>query len=392
MVHRVDPNSALSQDARLRYPFIRDMETTPPPVPSSVPPIPEPKPVATVAKWRWWLFLVIIGPYPTLIGIVLPWFKETYWPSAKSEGPALGTTTSELAVQATLALLSFAVPLGIAWLIARPTISELGMNRSRSRDWPTWAWLLLAALFTAGWMFIYVVLKLQDLKPGQDPIAFLKPLLTGTVFAWLFVPPAVAIPVLFLVRRFLPPWIATPTCQGAVYSVLLRLGAGVAILAVILIVSVVKGIPLDGMMKQVQENQPKVENLVSKDALENNWAYLLLGMTLVSFVMAGWREELWRSATMLAMEKLFPSLRYFRMGQALLIFLPALIFAFGHFGQGIGGIILTGLIGIGCGALILFQKNIWTAVMAHGFIDATSFAMLPFALDLIKKAQQAAGH
>ncbi len=385
-------NSALSPEVPLRYPFIRDMETTPPPVPSSVPPVPEPTPVATVAKWRWWMFLLLIGPYPTLIGLVLPWIKATYWPSSEPSGPALGTTAFDLTSQALLALLSFLVPLGIAWMIARPTVDELGMRRSSGRDWPTWVWLTTMALFAAGWVFICLALKLQDLKPGQNPIAFLKSALDGIFFSWLLIPPATVILGLFLVRRFLPRWIAVPTCQGAVYSVLLRFGAGALIFGVLLTVSLAKGVSLDEVMTQVRENQPKVENLVSKDALETNWAYLLLGMTLVSFVMAGWREELWRSATMLAMEKLAPGLRYARLGRVLLVLVPALIFAFGHAGQGVGGIILTGLIGLGCGTLILFQRNIWTAVMAHGFIDATSFAMLPFALDLLKKTQQVTGH
>lgn len=365
------------------------METTPPPVPfpapsNSLPPQP-------VAKWRWWFLLLVVGPYPVFIGIILPQILSQLGLSLKDDGPALGRNSTALLIGSAITFLTFAVPMAIAWWVARPSLQDLGLRRSTSKDWPTWIWLIVLGLLTLGWMVVFVGIKMQDYKKGADIVAYVRAMLDGAFFVGLFTPPVIGSIAILLIRRFTPAWISVPTCQGAVYSVLLRLAAGAVVVCFLLGMMLFKGISIEEATKVVQDNQPKVENLVSKDALQNDWAYLLLGMTVVSFVVAGFREELWRSATMASMEKLFPNLRPSLMGKAVLLLVPAIVFGLGHYSQGAGGIILTGIIGIGCGALILFQRNAWTAIMAHGFLDASTFAMLPYALEAIKKAQQATG-
>jgi membrane protease YdiL (CAAX protease family) len=58
----------------------------------------------------------------------------------------------------------------------------------------------------------------------------------------------------------------------------------------------------------------------------------------------------------------------------------AVVFGIAHLPLGIPGAAAAGLIGFLLGSLIILHRSIWPAVFAHGFFDATTFALLPFAL------------
>ena len=116
-----------------------------------------------------------------------------------------------------------------------------------------------------------------------------------------------------------------------------------------------------------RRNAPDVEALVDVSALRHSPAYFILTVTVVSFVLAGLREELWRSAFLAGFRRLWP--RYFagRLGEMKAIVLAALLFGAAHAIQGPIAIVLTTLLGIGLGAIMVFHRSIWPAVFAHGF-------------------------
>ena len=58
--------------------------------------------------------------------------------------------------------------------------------------------------------------------------------------------------------------------------------------------------------------------------------------------------------------------------------LIAIVFGFAHLGYGLIAVPVTALLGFCLGAIMVAHKSIWPAVMAHGFFDATTFALLPW--------------
>jgi membrane protease YdiL (CAAX protease family) len=179
-----------------------------------------------------------------------------------------------------------------------------------------------------------------------------------------------------------------PVPQGIAYSVALRVALGV-LLGVLAIILVLTGVI---SMQKLQDfflaNRPDVEAVVDVTALRNNPVYFWLTLTLVSFVVAGLREELWRSAFLAGARGLWPSRFSSRKGQFVVVVLAAVIFGLGHAPQGPIAICLTGLLGLGLGAIMVFHQSIWPAVIAHGLFDATSLAALPWALENIKGFQK----
>lgn len=324
LIHLSDPNSALSPEAPLRYPFVRDMETTPPPVPSAIPPIPETAPVATVAKWRWLIHLLIVGPYPIWIGLL----SHYGFRSIESGGPALGGNVSELMKGSLLTLATFFIPFGLAWIASRATLDDLRLR----------------------W------------KGGFKPF-----------------------------ENFMPRSLAA-LGTGVVYSIALRIGAVLPIGIIIGALMLFGKIQSDGVETYITENRPNVEAIVDVASLRNDPAYLILMLTFVSFVVAGLREELWRSATLAGMERLFPGGFGTKIGRYVAVLIIAVAFGLGHLPQGPMGVVLTGFLGVGLGVIIVFHGSIWPAVIAHGLFDATSFALIPYALELMKKVQPVTGH
>jgi membrane protease YdiL (CAAX protease family) len=183
-----------------------------------------------------------------------------------------------------------------------------------------------------------------------------------------------------------------PVPLGVGYSVALRLALGfiMAVLGVALVVTHI--MTLESLRNFVTANRPEVEALVDISAMRQNPLYFWLTLTLVSFVLGGLREELWRSAFLAGLRALWPRHFSSRMGQIVAVALVAIVFGFGHLRMGFLAALMAGLLGFGLGVIMILHRSIWPAVIAHGMFDATSLALLPWALEKLQEIQRTIGH
>ena len=161
-----------------------------------------------------------------------------------------------------------------------------------------------------------------------------------------------------------------PILRGFLYSLLLR---GLVILAVALLAMAAFAIGrgADGL----EHLRPEVENVVNAKALSNP-LYLFLTLTVVSFVVAGLREELWRAGMLAGLSALLPGLFTTEKRRLLSVAAVAVVFGLGHVTQGVGGVIMTTILGFGLGVIMVRYRSVWEAVLAHGFFNATTFALI----------------
>ncbi len=154
------------------------------------------------------------------------------------------------------------------------------------------------------------------------------------------------------------------------YSVGVRLLAAAPIMAV-LAYKLFQG---EKLMDQM-DLRSKVENVVAIDPLSDP-VYLLLATTLISFVVAGLREELWRAGVIAIGEELLPRRWSTTARNITLIAVSAAIFGLGHLQQGAIGVVQITIVGAAFGSIIVYHRSTWLAVIAHGFFDAATFVML----------------
>jgi membrane protease YdiL (CAAX protease family) len=248
---------------------------------------------------------------------------------------------------------------------------------------PAWRWavmLLLLASYPLALGLLAEVLGRFGIKEASGQTTILPGTTRGLLFvcvenvgifallfaaAWAF--GRASLDDLF--ARWRRPWLTLGL--GAVWSVALRLVVGGLVGGAVVVVTLWKKVS-GGEAVPLDQFRPKLENLLSTDALHNP-VYLLVTVTLVSFVVAGLREELWRAGMLAAFRGLLPARWQNRWGQAAAILFAAVIFGLGHLPQGAAGVLLTGLLGIGLGSVMLLHRSLWVAVLAHGFFDATSF-------------------
>lgn len=176
-----------------------------------------------------------------------------------------------------------------------------------------------------------------------------------------------------------------PVLLGAGYSVALRVGVGIcfALLAGILVAARVE--TADSLEQLAKKNRPDVETVVDVAAMKTSPAYLWLTITLVSFVVGGLREEVWRSSFLTGLQHLWPGTFTSTGGKIGAVVIAAVIFGLGHVSMGLLAAAMAGLLGLGLGLIMIFHRSIWPAVIAHGCFDATSMAMIPWALELMKQ-------
>lgn len=275
------------------------LDTAPPTLPAD--PLPPPR----HPRWRSWAALLVLAPYPLLLGIVLPWvFKQPWFLQLTGQesaptGSILPRTVGDLFVVAVENLVIFA----LFFLLA---CAFRGFNRdelfARMKGWwQPWAW-------------------------------------------------------------------------GLLHSVALRIVVAVVVMTVMGIL-LAAGHLAGQSPEALKEFRPNVEKLVEPGALRNP-AYLLVATTLISFVVAGLREELWRAGVLRHLFDLLPDRGQTTRGKVIAVVLAAVVFGLGHWPQGLAGVALTGTLGLGLGAILLYHRSLWVAVLAHGFFDATSFALL----------------
>jgi membrane protease YdiL (CAAX protease family) len=160
---------------------------------------------------------------------------------------------------------------------------------------------------------------------------------------------------------------ARPIAWGIAYSILLRLVIMMVLIAVAVPTILFKG------KESVENFRPKTEAIVNMPALKDP-AYLIFTLTVVSFVVAGFREELWRAGILAGLAGIAPRIFSSRTGQLFAVAIGAIIFGLGHLPQGPAGVAITTALGFGLGVIIVRHQSIWEAVLAHGFFDATTFA------------------
>jgi membrane protease YdiL (CAAX protease family) len=120
--------------------------------------------------------------------------------------------------------------------------------------------------------------------------------------------------------------------------------------------------------------------------MQHNRAYFWLTVTIASFVVAGLREELWRAGTLAALRALWPGLFEARDGQIAGVALIAIVFGLAHLALGLLPAAMAAILGLLLGIIIVAHQSIWPAVIAHGMFDATSFALVPIALQHLQRA------
>jgi membrane protease YdiL (CAAX protease family) len=243
---------------------------------------------------------------------------------------------------------------------------------------PRWRWCLHLAVLTAYPVFAGIASMQKGGREGQTLLPADTGALWRTVVAELFFA-GVLFSVAFLASRanaeqLLLKWRGGfwPILRGFFYSVGLRLGIFILLLVIMLPLTIFGG--LDENAASIF--RPKIENLVNAEALKNDPIYLWLNLTLVSFVLAGLREELWRVGMLAGLVGVFPKTFGTLKGQLMAIAIAAVIFGIGHLSQGWAGVAMTTLLGVGLGVIMVAQRSIWEAVLAHGFFNATTFFLL----------------
>lgn len=179
-----------------------------------------------------------------------------------------------------------------------------------------------------------------------------------------------------LMLRWRPRWWVVPLGVG--YSIALRIGLIIIAVAIITVLAATQTVTQEKVQEYVNANRPDVEALVSVPAMRSNPVYYWLTITLVSFVVAGTREEMWRAGTLAAMRALWPRAFGSTLGQCIAISLIAVAFGAMHLRMGVLAAVGAGVLGLMLGIIIVLHKSIWPAVIAHGVFDATTLALLPW--------------
>lgn len=260
-----------------------------------------------------------------------------------------------------------------------PRISPEQVDEWQARWRPRWAWAIHLILFAGYVLGIGLIGHNSGLKEGEKRQSILQDssseLLQVALVEMAMFGAMVALALAFSRasgRQLLLKWKegAKTIAWGAFYSLVLRLG--IAILTLILLAPIFLS---SKDPKALEEFRPKTENLINPKALEDP-LYLALTLTVISFVVAGFREELWRAGVLAGLRGVAPQYFSTRKGQYAAVMIAAVIFGLGHLPQGYGGAIMTGALGVGLGIIMVRHQSIWEAVFAHGFFNATSFALL----------------
>ena len=176
-----------------------------------------------------------------------------------------------------------------------------------------------------------------------------------------------------LYLRWRPSWWVVPL--GVLYSIAIRAAIAVLVIAVslLLLATVFDEHQLRTFW---QSRQPDPTIIVSAKALRSDPLYAWLLVTVVSFVVAGVREELWRAGTLAGMRALWPRGFNTRSGEFMAVVLVAIVFGAAHLAMGLQAAIMAAILGIFLGSIMVVHRSIWPAVIAHGCFDALSFALI----------------
>jgi membrane protease YdiL (CAAX protease family) len=187
-----------------------------------------------------------------------------------------------------------------------------------------------------------------------------------------------------LLLKWRQGWWTIPLGVG--YSIVLRIAVAITLSLVIATLLLTGLLPRESLSQFSAQGRTAVERIVDVSAMQHNRAYFWLTITVASFVVAGVREELWRSGTLAAMRALWPKLFEGRSGQIAAVALIAIVFGFAHLTLGLLPAGMAIVLGFLLGIIMVVHRSIWPAVIAHGLFDATSFALIPAALQHLQRA------
>ena len=135
-------------------------------------------------------------------------------------------------------------------------------------------------------------------------------------------------------------WWAVPL--GAIYSVGIRLTTIGIVVVIAFFLLITHALTPEQMSGLTRPNPPNFDVLVDSQAMHPDHADHWLTITLISFVTAGLREELWRGGTLAALRELFPRTFGSRPGQVLAVALIAIVFGAGHISMGLYAAVIAG--------------------------------------------------
>jgi membrane protease YdiL (CAAX protease family) len=187
-----------------------------------------------------------------------------------------------------------------------------------------------------------------------------------------------------LLLKWRQGWWTIPLGIG--YSIALRVAVAITVSLILAILLLTGLLPRGSLTQFFAESRTAVERIVDLSAMQHNRVYFWLTVTIASFVVAGLREELWRSGTLAAMRALWPTLFEGRDGQIAGVALIAIVFGLAHLTLGLLPAAMAMMVGFLLGIIMVVHQSIWPAVIAHGIFDATSFALIPIASEHIHRA------
>jgi membrane protease YdiL (CAAX protease family) len=196
-----------------------------------------------------------------------------------------------------------------------------------------------------------------------------------------------------LLLRWRPGWMVLPL--GLLYSVAIRFGAGIVVGVIVgvgaLIVAISNGTSTVDLQKFTLEHRPQVEKLVDLHAMSHSPLYFWLNVILVSLIVGGLREELWRSSFLAGLRALWPNWFASTNGGIAAAGVAALFFGAAHLPQGVLAAALITVVGFLLGVIMVVHRSIWPSVVAHGLFDAASMAALPWVMEYLHQVQQTPG-
>ena len=178
-------------------------------------------------------------------------------------------------------------------------------------------------------------------------------------------------------------WWTVPLGVG--YSIAMRVALGLILLTIIAVLMATKVLDRDAISAFATNTRTPVERMVNVSAMQHDRTYFWLTVTLASFVVAGLREELWRSGTLAAMRKLWPNKFGNRTGQIAAVALLAIVFGLAHLSLGAVAAAMATILGLLLGIIMVVHESVWPAVIAHGMFDATTFALIPMVLQQVRQ-------
>lgn len=166
-----------------------------------------------------------------------------------------------------------------------------------------------------------------------------------------------------------------PILLGIGYAIALRLTIGFLMNFLFFVLIATGKMDPTQTLDIAATQQAGADRVVSSAALRSSPAYFWTSLTVTSFIMAGFFEELWRAAFISGLKSLWPEIFSPWIGQVVAVVIAAALFGFGHTTQSPLMVLYAGFLGVGFGLIMIFHRSIWPAVIAHGLFDATYMVM-----------------